>query len=606
MSAQFLSRFAAAARTLSPAMALRSPAFVFSASAFVVGMGEAVSATPAASAAFPAPPDTALLAPLRAEIRRSLDSLSVAGRPEPYFLSAMMWDIQSWTATASEGVRESHGSERMRLLDVDVRVGNYDLDQSLFQGAMVFGPGLRAPVPETPEPLLLRQALWALIDARYKVGLETLAQKKAFLAGRHLRERLPDWTRGSGKPGTRIDLDSIRPPDTAAVLRALTAASLASEASPAALESRLGFQYYYTTFYYVDSEGHAYVQSLQEHTLVGAALVQSIDGSPEWDYFRQSARQGLPRLGPASEGPGWTTAWSDSLGRITQRLNALARLPAATSYRGPILFDGAAAGEIVHRALLQPQTQLREPLGEGTEAPHLLSLEGRRLFPRFLTIRDQPDGPQLPWGKPYGAYRFDHQGEPGKPVQLVEKGKVVDFYAGKTPFRSGQTAGSNGHHRYGGGFPGIVTVESERALPPDSLRLALAAWANEEGIPMGLRVRRFLDEDAFKLLRHPLASRLPLSSGTASEGGFVLPAVVAADLYDPESDRWLPVRGLHCAPIDTKSLRSLVATGDRQAILEPQGSFTLLCPSLLFSLLDMAAYGREHPRPPYLPSSGPP
>ncbi len=564
---------------------------------FATGLPAAMSSQPKP---FPAPPDTALLEPLRAEIRRSMDSLSVAGRSGPYFLSAMMWDIQSGTATASEGVLESQGADRMRLLDVDVRVGDYDLDQSLFQGAMVFGPGLRAPVPENPEPLLLRQALWTLIDARYKVGLETLAQKKAFLAGRHVRERLPDWTPGTGQPGTRLDLDSIRPPDTTALLKALTAASQAREASPFALESRLGFQYYYTTFYYVDSEGHAYVQSLQEHTLVGAALVQTDDGSPEWDYFRQSAREGLMPPGKTSAEPAWTEAWSDSLRRITARLSTLSRLPALTAYRGPILFEGSAAGEIVHRALLQPQTQLREPLGEGTESPHLLSLEGRRLFPRFLTLRDVPSGPRLPWGKPYGAYRFDHQGQEAKPVLLVEDGKVTDFYAGKTPFRSGQALGSNGHHRYGGGFPGIVSVESREALSPDSLHGALAAWAQEEGIPMGMRVKRFLDEDAFKLLRHPLASRLPLSGGSASDGGFVLPAVVAADLYDPKKDAWLPVRGLQCAPIDTKSLRSIVATGNRQAILEPQGSFTLLCPSLLFSLLDMAAYGREHPRPPYL------
>jgi hypothetical protein len=134
------------------------------------------------------------------------------------------------------------------------------------------------------------------------------------------------------------------------------------------------------------------------------------------------------------------------------------------------------------------------------------------------------------------------------------------------------------------------------------LEKELAVWANEEGIPQGIRIQRFLDEDAFKLLRHPLASRLPLNGGSGSQGSFVLPAVVAADFYDEKAKQWIPVRGLHCSPIDSKSLRNLVATGKEMEIHEPQGSFTLLCPAFLFNLLDMTGFGREHPRAPYLPN----
>jgi len=53
--------------------------------------------------------------------------------------------------------------------------------------------------------------------------------------------------------------------------------------------------------------------------------------------------------------------------------------------------------------------------------------------------------------------------------------------------------------------------------------------------------------------------------------------------------------------LDSKSLRDIAAAGDVLHVLEPQASFSVLCPSLLFSLLDLGGSRQTQPHLPLLP-----
>jgi hypothetical protein len=267
-----------------------------------------------------------------------MDSLHLPGQPGPYFLSYLLWDMQGYRVEASLGSVEKAGPEPMRMVDVDLRVGSYARDQSLFEGGMVFGPRLRAPIPESNDTLLLRQALWALTDARYKVALEQLAQKKSFLDGRHGPKPLPDWSRQ--KVLRQFAVDSLVPPDTAAWAAQCRKLSAWAGKHSWLAESRVAYQYYYITFYYVDSEGARYIQSTQEHALFASLLCQAKDGSPLWEYLRLAGRHGLP--GQGRSGPTSYPALRDSLAGLVRRLDALRRSEAVDLYRGPVLFAGPA------------------------------------------------------------------------------------------------------------------------------------------------------------------------------------------------------------------------------------------------------------------------
>src|SRR5690606_33261670 len=150
---------------------------------------------------------------MASEIRRSMEGLRIKGRAKPYFLSYLLWDVESRQMEASLGSSGISDADRQQYAEVDLRVGGYDEDNTNFQGGIVFGPRLRAPLPQENDTNLLRQSLWAATDARFKVAVELLAQKRAFRANHSEKKSLPDFSRQEVL--RRIRRESRTPPDTA-------------------------------------------------------------------------------------------------------------------------------------------------------------------------------------------------------------------------------------------------------------------------------------------------------------------------------------------------------------------------------------------------------
>lgn len=528
------------------------------------------------------------------ELSRSMDSLRIKGRPRPYFLSYLIWDVQSSHMQASLGSCELAEEDRQHLLDVDLRVGDYRQDNTNFQGGIVFGPRLRLPLPHDNDTNLIRSSLWAATDAKYKVAIEAIAQKRAFLANHNRSDSLPDFSRL--KAGRGFHAEARTPPDSARIRKLGREASAWLGTFPWLLESRVGYQYYYTTFYYVDSEGARLIETIKEHTLLVSLFTQAQDGAPLWDYLRIATRDPLP-LG---EGPTSMAALRDSLAPMLERLKALRTAPPLPNYRGPVLFTGHAAGELLTKALLIPQARLREPVGTMAEPNFMVSLAGRKLFPGSITVIDTPSLAAWQGRSLFGHYGLDHQGQPAEDIVLVKDGRVSDFLLGKVPVRKTGSHSGNGHWRYGGGFPGVTLLRSSKPAAESELRGQLASLGNDEGTGYGLVISKLADEDAIKLLRHPLASQLASSDGMDGRGSFSLTPPCEIDRLDSKTGKLTPVRGLSFPPIDTKSLRDIAAVGDKPWLHEPQAAFSVLCPSLLFNLLDLKGNRSNQPHLPYL------
>jgi hypothetical protein len=201
----------------------------------------------------------------------------------------------------------------------------------------------------------------------------------------------------------------------------------------------------------------------------------------------------------------------------------------------------------------------------------------------------------------YGHYLLDQQGQPAEDIVLIQDGRVKDFLLGKVPVLNAKGHKSNGHWRYGGGFPGVTLLRSSSPVPEDQIKAKLGAMSMDEGTGYGLIVSKMLDEDAYKLLRHPLAAQLAVTDGLDGRGSFTLTPPCEADMLDARTGKVTPVRGLSFPSLDSKSLRDIAAVGDRPHLLEPQAAFSVLCPSLLFSLLDLKGSHKTQPRLPYIP-----
>ena len=565
----------------------------FSGIALMIGLGSVVpiSAADSAKVFLDASP---VIRTMARELHRSMDKLHLKTGPRPYFISYLMWDVKSYHMQASLGSCEISDQDREHLLDIDLRVGDYKRDNTNFQGGIVFGPHLRLPLPQENDTTLIALSLWAATDAKYKVAVEQIAQKQAFLINHIGLDTLPDFSRQQALGKVTGDAPSL--PDTTKVKKLGKDLSLYLAGIPWLQESRVGYQYYFTTFYYVDAEGSRYIQTIKEHTLLVALFTQAQDGAPLWDYLRISTRDPLD-LGSGSVSLG---ALKDSLAPILHRLETLRTAVPLANYRGPVLFTGTAAGEVLNKSLLVPQRRLREPLGTGSEPNFMVSLDGRKLFPSEVTVIDTPSMAAYRGRALFGHYEMDHQGQSAQDIVLVKDGRVKDYLLGRVPvFNKGHSG--NGHWRFGGGYGGVVLLKSAKPMEEIELKNKLSAIGFDEGTGYGLIVSKLLDEDAFKLLRHPLAGQLLASEGMDGRGAFALSGPCELDMLDSRTGKVTPVRGLAFPVLDSKSLRDIVAVGAEPFLHEPQASFSILCPALLFSLLDLKGSRSTQPHLPLIP-----
>jgi hypothetical protein len=114
---------------------------------------------------------------LRDEMGRAVAELSLPDLPRPYFISGLVTDQSAVGVTATLGAIRGRLQIRMRLLQVDVRVGDYAFDNSGFvtEGSIPVSEA----IPFEDDYLVLRRSAWRLLDEAYKAATSTYEAKRA-------------------------------------------------------------------------------------------------------------------------------------------------------------------------------------------------------------------------------------------------------------------------------------------------------------------------------------------------------------------------------------------------------------------------------------------
>src|ERR1019366_5016312 len=139
--------------------------------------------TQAAIAQKPAPSPIAQA--LQDEVKRAMTVLQQRGNPAPYFINYEVNDIQASQVEASLGALRNSDTQHSRLLDIDVRVGDYQYDSThQIRGQRGGGGGggnFNYPVsmPLDDDIDALKSVIWLETDRRYKTAVEKLIQVKA-------------------------------------------------------------------------------------------------------------------------------------------------------------------------------------------------------------------------------------------------------------------------------------------------------------------------------------------------------------------------------------------------------------------------------------------
>jgi len=564
--------------------------------------------------AFAADSSVVVLKAMRDELQhsRALDSVNLE---KPYFISYSIEDAEIFGATASLGGLLSSTDTLFRVPRIQVRVGDYQFDNTNYVGSGV-NFGSRYDIDRFPIQSLypvLRRYLWLGTDQVYKSAVESLARKRAALKNMSAAgEPLADFARAG--PVHVMEEISAAKLDRAAWLAQVRSLSAVFAAFPQVLNSNVEMQAVKNVRYLVNSEGTE-VRAAEDVIFMRARAVgQAPDGMHVRDAIAIHSLDLDRGLNEAE--------LSREVRRVADNIAALSRAPLGDTYNGPVLFEGAAAAQLFAGLLARNLVLTRRPVNEpGRPNTFPVSeFEGRkeaRILPEWIDVVDDPTQKEWRGRRLFGSYRIDLEGVEAQPLTLVQKGILKNFLLTRQPV-TGFTA-SNGRARLPGAFgantAGIsnLFVRAEKGVPVTDLRKQLIEICKVRNQPYGMIVRKldFPSSAGVDEVRRMMAANARDGSGSHP---FSLPVLIYKVYADGKEEL---VRGVRFRDISARSLRDIRAAGndtnifdyfDNGAPLALMGAGTyvaetsVIAPSVLVDDLEIRKLDDELPKLPLVPS----
>jgi TldD protein len=507
--------------------------------------------------------DDVVLRAMRDELDRSKQLRIVGGGDEvPYFISYMLSDVENYRVNASLGAVISSEHSRVRVPNIQVRVGSYDFDDTghIFSGIYT-GSRLDGAWPLDDSYQNLREALWLGTDRAYKTALESIARKRAALNNANApAEKLGDFSKVD--PVRKIGKIDHKKFDQAGWQSRIVNLSGIFKAYPEVISSYIDFQELEGVSYIANNEGTA----LRFQDDVTMLIARGEGQAPDGMLVRDAAGIQENNLGKM---PGEAEIRS-AVTAVAENIRALSHAPAGESFSGPTLFEPQAAAQLLAQLIGDNLAIPRKPLAEPGRAVNFLPSEletklGSRILPEWMDIRDDPT--QTSWnGRPLpGNYEFDDEGVPAQAVSVVEKGVLKNFLTTRQPLKN--FPNSNGHARlpgsYGAQHAAIsnLFVKANQSAPLADMKKKLIEMCKERGKPYGMLVRK---------LDYPYsggaADLRQLAASAGQSGGSVRPVSPPVLVYRVYADgREELVRGLRFRGVSTRSLRDILGATQETA-----------------------------------------
>jgi predicted Zn-dependent protease len=425
------------------------------------------------------PSSAALLDVLDAEMKRNLAVLQKQPVP-PYFLAYSVYETRSSQLSASFGALMTDMSSQARTFGVDIRTGDYDLDNTReIRGEPAPPAGIgRAAVPLTDSQPGVAVAAWSATDRAYRQAVERLARVKTNLAAKVKEEDpAPDFSREDpqvsvGSPAS-LQLDKAV---WQARLRKLSAVFLED---PLVIRGEASLSVEANTRYMVTTEGSRLLTGDTACRLSIQALTKADDGMelPVYTTYFARSLAGLPSEGRLLE---------DVRG-LAAMLVRLRSAPVVDPYSGPAILSGRAAGVFFHEIFGHRIEGSRQKTTE--DAQTFARKVGEPILPTFLGVVADPTLSRLGGTELAGSYQFDDEGVRSRRVSVVRNGILTEFLLSRSPLP--RFPHSNGHGR---GQPGLrpisrqsnLIVESSAGVPFAQLVERLKDEARKAGKPFGL------------------------------------------------------------------------------------------------------------------------
>jgi TldD protein len=531
-------------------------------------------------------PVPAVLTAMQDELGRSMDALAKAD-PAVYFISYTVADREEAEVSGSNGALLTSSDNRARWLEVQTRVGTYQLDDTHKVGDRPpswTSPGTSATVDE--DIPILRREIWRETDRQYRAASEALIKVKTSqqVQVQTAEGAAPDFSREAPHTfiGPRLEIHVDRKPWEERVRRYTAAFSK----SPAVLNSIATFTALGTNQYQANSEGTKLAFGQVHYRLELYVQSKAPDGM---DINRYANFDWLdPKSAPDDK-----TVFA-TIDQLLKETVALDNAPLVDPFAGPALLTGRAAAVFFHEVFGHRAEGFRQK--DISEGQTFTSKVGQPILPDFISIKDDPTEATLNGQMLLGNYAYDDEGVPAENVPLVDHGVLKTFLMSRSPLVN--IPQSNGHGRRQLGYvpvarQGNLIVSSSKTMTDAQLRAKLIDLAKEQGKPFGLLIDDIAGGFTFTGRGQPQAFQ-------------VTPLVVYKVFADGRPDEL--VRGVDIVGTPLVSLTNIVATGDKQEIFNgycgaESGSVPVaaVAPAILISEMEFAKKETSTDKPPILP-----
>jgi TldD protein len=562
-------------------------------SSILCACGLAVSLTPiAATVAQAAPPPDAqskkspLLAALQAELERSMKTLK-SQEPPAYYLGYTITDTQRADVSGSNGALLNSNENHNRWLEVSVRTGTYETDDTHKVGERTqtsASPGTSVPLDD--DPGVLRRAVWRETDTQYRAAAEAFIKIKT---GKEVKvdsveNRAPDFSHEP--PHTYINAPVTFTLDRKPWEEKVRAYTRTFRDSAAIINSIVTFTAQAQNVFQVTSEGTQLQFGQIRYRLELFIQGKAPDGMDIDRYYN------FDWVNP-SDAPDDKAVFAAQT-TMRQELEGLVKAPINEPSVGPALLTGRAAAVFFHEVFGHRAEGHRQK--DAAEGQTFSKKVGEPILPSFLSIVDDTTMKKLGSEDLLGYYQFDDEGVPAQRVTLVDHGILKNFEMSRSPLKD--FPHSNGHgRRQIGATPvsrqGNLLVESNKMVTNAQLRAKLIELVKQQGKPYGLLIDDIAGGFTFTGRGQPQAFQ-------------VEPLVVYKVYADGRPDQL--VRGVDIVGTPLAALTKIVATGDTPEVFNgycgAESGYvpvSAASPAILTSELEVQKKQSSTDRPPILP-----
>lgn len=532
--------------------------------------------------------ETPVMRALKAELNRTMTDLQSQKNP-PYFLSYSVTETQTVRISASFGRIELDEAPKNRILDIDLRVGDYNVDNTHIMRGSRFefgGAGRGVELPFSDDEQTLRSVIWANTDRQFKKAVERYGK---VLTNKAVKVKEEDSSADFSfeRPAHYSEPGATFVVDTSVWRERLKRLSAIFSSQQDIYQGKVYFQADILTKYFVSSEGTE-LQTSEPNVRVFAQAVTKSDDGMTLPLYRSYFAFTPERLPTEKE-------MDQDIRNMIAIGIKLRSAPLAETVSCPAILSGEASGVFFHEIFGHRVEGHRQK--DPNSSQTFKSFVGKKILPDFIDVVFDPTLKTLAGKDIVGYFKYDDEGVLGQKVVAVKDGIFQNFLMSRSPIEN--FSSSNGHGRRQAGYKAVsrqsnLLVEAKKQVPFDSLKTMLRAECKKQNKEYGLY---FVE----------ISGGFTFTNRTIPNAFNVQPLVVYKIYADGRPDEL--VRGVDLIGTPLTTFNNIIAAANDLGIFngvcgaESGGvPVSASSPSLLVSTIEVQKKQKSQAKPPLLPS----